>query len=185
MVEGQIALGARGIIPETWDALANSTYYGEQLLGMKSNFVKFQLFGTVVDTSQEAVFYNPLVLEYAAMGLAITVIPGAADFYANKIQTITSTGTSESRTYPDRVANLWKTQAALLVRMQELQPQVQEFFPDLGARVLPFLPSNSGSALPSLVRDPAHMQAELGATRAWECNGFGNGFWGSWGFGSD
>lgn len=154
MIEGQIALAARGIIPETWDALANSSYYGEGLLDGKRNYVKFLLFGTVVDTSQESIFYNPLVLEYAAKGLAITIIPAGADYYANKIQTVTSTGTSETRSYPDRIASLWKIHARLLLDMADMQNRVAEFVQTFEDPVLPYLPGNSGSSLPYLSRDP-------------------------------
>ncbi len=96
-VESSIALSARGYLPETWDALANSTFYGESLLDIKQKFVKFALFGTVVTTNDEDVYYNPLVLEYAAKALAVTIIPAGADYYANKLISITATGTNIER----------------------------------------------------------------------------------------
>lgn len=154
MIEGQIALSARGYLPETWDALANSSFYGEGLLDNKRNFVKFMLFSTVVDVSLEATVYNRLVLEYAAKGLAITIIPGAADYYANKLQTVTATGTTETRSYPDRIASLWRIHARLLVEMAAMENQVAEFIDLNTNKVMPFLPSNSGSELAYLSIDP-------------------------------
>lgn len=155
MIEGQIALAARGYLPETWDALANSSFYGEGLLDAKRNFVKFMLFGTVSAIQSEATLYNPLVLEYAAKGLCITIIPAAADFYANKLQTVVSSGTSESRSYPDRIASLWRIHARLLVEMHEMRNQVAEYVPTLNSdSVMPFLPTNSGSDFGYLSIDP-------------------------------
>lgn len=154
MIEGQIALAARGYLPETWDALASSTFFGEPLLESKGKFVKFLLFGTVIDTAQEAVLYNPLVLEYAAKGLAISVIPGAADYYANQIQTVTSTGTNETRSYPDRIASLWRIHARLLIEMTEMKDRINEYVPTSDTRVLQFLPSNTGADLDYLSIDP-------------------------------
>lgn len=154
MIEGQIALTARGYLPYTWDALANSTFFGESLLDSKRSYVKFLLFGTVVDTSQEAVFYNPLVLEYAAKGLAITIIPAAADWYANQIQSVVSTGTQENKAYPDRIASLWRIHARLLLEMAEMQEIVQEFVPLENIAMIPFLPSNTGEGLDYLSHDP-------------------------------
>lgn len=154
MIEGQIALAARGYLPQTWDALANSTFFGEGLLDAKRSYVKFLLFGTVVDTALESVFYNPLVLEYAAKGLAITIIPAAADWYANEITSVVSTGTSENRAYPDKISSLWRIHARLLLEMAEMQEQVQEFVPLANDPMIPFLPSNTGEGLDYLGHDP-------------------------------
>lgn len=153
-VEGQIALAARGYLPQTWDSLANSTFYGEALLDSKQNYIKFTLFGTVVNPSLELSLYNPLVTEYAAKNLAISIIPAGADYYGGKMIAITSTGTNESKTYPDRIGMLWRTHARLLQEIQDMLPQVQQYIPDANLKRLSSVPSNSGRGKQFLTTDP-------------------------------
>jgi len=155
-VDGPIALAARGYIPELWDALANSTFYGDTLLGSKRDYVKFALFGTVVTATQEDTAYNPLQVEYAAKGLAITLIPAGADFYANKLQTITATGTNESKTYPDRIASLWRIHTRLINEMEDLRGKINApggFSRNRG------LPANSGAGVALKGANPDQYQA--------------------------
>lgn len=154
MVEGQIALAARGYLPQTWDALASSTFYGEGLLDSKQAFIKFMLFGTVVNTQLEATTYNPIVTEYAGKALAITLIPAGADYYGSKLVTMTATGTNESRTYPDRIAMLWHTHARLLQEMQEMLPYVQQYIPNTNLKRLHSVPRSSGRGKIYLAPDP-------------------------------
>lgn len=159
-VEGPIALSARGIIPETWDALASSSFYGDTLIGSKCDYVQFALFGTVVGARDQASVYNPMYREYAAKALAITLIPAGADYWANKLQTVTATGTNESKTYPDRIASLWRIHARLLVEMADLQGVINApggFTRQRG------LPSNSGSGVSLKGANPDHYPA-LSAT---------------------
>lgn len=155
-VDGPIALAARGYIPELWDALASSTFYGDTLIGSKVNYVKFALFGTVVDASDEQNVYNPLYIEYIAKGVALTLIPGGADFYANKMIAMVATGTNESKTWPDRIASLWHIHARLLKEMEDLK----------GVIVAPggftrnrALPSNTGAGLALKGANPDHYPA--------------------------
>lgn len=155
-VDGPIALSARGYIPETWDALANSTFYGDTLLGSKRDYVKFVLFGTIVSASLEENVYNPLLVEYAAKGLAITLIPAGADFYANKMQTVTATGTNESKSYPDRIASLWRIHTRLVNEMADLRGLVN--IPGAFSRNRG-LPANSGSGLALKGYNPDNYQS--------------------------
>lgn len=173
-VDGPIALAARGIIPETWDALANSSYFGDTLLGVKRDYVKYVLFGTVVMPSIESTVYNPIITEYAAKGLAITLIPAGADYYANKLQTMTATGTNESRTYPDRIANLWNIHARLLGEMEDLRRLANIPGGFTRNRAVPI---NSGSGVALLSGDPQQFWA-LHAT-TWE-RGLGSLPWDRW-----
>lgn len=120
-LNGDIALRARGEIPETWDALARSTVYGELLLQLRIDFVKFQLFGTVCDAHLEATSYSPAQLMLAGKRVAISIIPGGADFWSNQMITETTTGTNEVRQFPDRINSLWKIYARLATEVAELE----------------------------------------------------------------
>lgn len=153
-VESPIALSARGYLPQSWDALSNSTYYGESLLDLKLKYVKFALFSTVVNTSSEDTLYNPLVIEFAAKALAITIIPAAADYYADQYISMTATGTNESKTYPDRVASLWQIHARLLKEIEDMKEEVVGYIPGIGLKHVHSVARNSGTGRPYLTTDP-------------------------------
>lgn len=174
-VESPIALSARGYLPQTWDALANSTYYGESLLDIKLKFIKFALFGTVVNTNAEENSYNPFVIEFAAKALAITIIPAGADYYSDKQISLIATGTSESKTYPDRIAGLWTINARLVKELKDMEPQVQKYIPGAGIKNVSSVARNSGVGRPYLTTDPqAFWPEKLYAT------GWGNLPWKAW-----
>lgn len=174
-VESPIALSARGYLPQTWDALANSTYYGESLLDLKLKFVKFALFGTVVNTSIEDDVYNPLVVEFAGKALAITIIPAGADYYSDKLISITATGTNESKTYPDRIAGLWMINARLVKEFEDMKSKVQQYIPTAGLKNVSSVARNTGTGRPYLTTDPQSFWPEsLYAT------GWGNLPWTAW-----
>lgn len=174
-VESPIALSARGYLPQTWDALANSTYYGESLLDLKLKYIKFALFATVVSTSQEEDYYNPLVIEFAAKALAITIIPAGADYYSNQLISLTSTGTNETKTYPDRIAGLWLINARLVKEFEDMKAKVQQYLPTAALKNVSSVAGNSGSGRPYLSIDPKSFWPE-----ALYATGWGNLPWSSW-----
>lgn len=112
------------------------------------------MFATVVGTNREEEFYNPLVIEFASKGLALTIIPAGADYWSNRLITVTSTGTSESKTFPDRIANLWRIHAQLLNDIKAMLPQVQQYLPDAGLRRVTSVASNTGAGRMLLTTDP-------------------------------
>lgn len=172
-VESPIALSARGYLPQTWDALANSTYYGESLLDLKLKYVKFALFGTIVSTLDEDTLYNPLVIEFAAKALVITIIPAGADYYSEKLISITATGTNESKTWPDRIAGLWMINARLVKELEDMKPSVLPYIPIF--KHVSSVAGNSGSRRPYLTTDPQVFWPE-----ALYATGWGNLPWSSW-----
>lgn len=183
-VESPIALSARGYLPQTWDALANSSFYGESLLDSKQKFVKFVLFGTVVSTNSEDTIYNPLIIEYAAKALAITVIPAGADYYSNKLISITATGTNESKTWPDRIASLWLINARLLKEMKDLLPQVQQYLPGAGVQRVSSVARNTGAGKRLLSTDPQLFWPEDRIFSNYSATSWGHLPWSEWGVGT-
>lgn len=111
---------ARTNLPNTWDTLANNTYYGEPLLQSKVDFVKYRIFSTIVNSTIEESVYTPLQMHYAAKYVALQVIPVGIDYYKSQRQTITTTGTNESISYPDRINALGKLQESLTKEVLEL-----------------------------------------------------------------
>ena len=118
---GDIALRARGEIPETWDALARSTTYGDMQLQFRVDYTKFMLFATVVDQSLEATIYSPAQLMLAGKRVALAIIPGGADWWSNQYVQEVARGTDETRTFPDRIASLWRIHARLLQEVGQLE----------------------------------------------------------------
>lgn len=127
MSEGIIAQRARFQIPATWDALASASLYGEPGIQYQIDYVKFDLFGSVCDQNMEANLYNPVLLEYAAKLVALQVIPAGADYWSSRIITITTTGTNESKTFPDRISALWKTHTRLIQEVEDMKDDVKRF----------------------------------------------------------
>jgi hypothetical protein len=120
---GAIALRARGIIPTTWDALARSDSFGEMQLQFRVDYVKSRLFGTVADAIREDQVYTPTELMLAAKKVVLDVIPAGADYWSNQAISITTTGTNETASYPDRIASLWRIHARLLAEVDELETE--------------------------------------------------------------
>jgi hypothetical protein len=106
---GEIARRTKAIIPSTYVALSKDDDYGSELIQLQVESVKFALFQTNVPPELEGSSYEPPVLDYAAQCVAIRIIPAAIDWWASKPISITTTGTQESASYPDRRDALWKT----------------------------------------------------------------------------
>lgn len=73
-----------------------------------ADYVKFRLFSTVINVTQEATLYDPLLLQFIGRLTTLQFIPGAIDYWMRQVQSEATSGTAESVTYPDRAANLWK-----------------------------------------------------------------------------
>jgi len=121
---GAIADRVRGYIPQTYQALANASYYGETLIQQHIDDVKFKLFATSVDYGLEATVYDRYVLRYVGKVCAVDIIPSAIDFWMDQLQSETLTGTDEQIAYPDRINALEKTYAKLTA---ELDAEREEF----------------------------------------------------------
>lgn len=108
----------------------------------------------MVAEKKEDEFYNPIVIEFAAKNLALTLIPPGADYWSNRMITVTSTGTNESKTFPDRIASLWRIHAQIINDIRAMLPQVQQYLPGAGLRNVSSVATNSGRDRPYLSVDP-------------------------------
>ena len=129
-VTGEIAASAKSELPLTWAALEADERYGDAFLLRKVNQVKYRLFGAVVDASFEAALV-PVVTEYAGKLAAISVCPGAADYWASQ-QIIRSTDGGTSTTFIDRRAAIWELQEKLVAEAGALRPDVEAILGPLG-----------------------------------------------------
>lgn len=108
VLTGVLADRVRAKIPLAYDELKNDTRYGEPLLQSNIELAKFTLFNTIVSASLEATAYNPLIQDYIAKSAVVRIIPGAVDYFTSKPISISTSGTNESASYPDRIQNLWR-----------------------------------------------------------------------------
>lgn len=121
---GEIAYQARQIMPLTWDALSNDSRYGDRMLNTRVNYIKYKLFNTVVDPELEMATYNPFVVDYAAKCVALQIIPAAIEYWMNQQETVTTTGTFEMVTYPDRIRALKDLQDWLTAEVRAIEGEL-------------------------------------------------------------
>lgn len=86
--------------------------------------------------------------------MALTIIPPGADYWSNKLISVTSTGTNENKTFPDRIANLWRIHGQLLNDIRDMLPQVQQYLPNAGLKNVSSVAGNSGAGRAYLTTDP-------------------------------
>jgi hypothetical protein len=110
---GAIAQRVSDYLPGTMRAMRSSQQYGDEALQRTIEIVKFGLFATNVAPAAEATVYSQTVIDYVGLRAAIWSIPHAVDFYNDKSQTITTTGTNETLSFPDRAKALWEMYARL------------------------------------------------------------------------
>lgn len=123
---GAITNIVKQYVPASYAALVGATnaYYSlEELQGL-ADFVKFRLYNTVVDTLSEAATYNPKELRLLGVLTTLQFIPAAVDFWGDSLASVQTTGTSESNSYFDHRADLWKIFDRLTVEAQALSQDV-------------------------------------------------------------
>lgn len=126
-VPGAIAAVAQSYLPVTWNELAtNAPGYGEETLQQKVDFVKYQLFGSVIDPNTEDQLLDPLVIEYAGILVALQIIPSGAEYWSAQRTSFTAQGDrNEVVTFGDRSEALWKLQQQLITKSRSMLPDVQ------------------------------------------------------------
>jgi hypothetical protein len=119
---GAIANIVRQYVPASYAALAGVTnpLYGPDDIQSLADFVKFRLYNTVVAEASEAVIYN--VVEQRLLGVLTTLqfIPAAVDYWSDQLASTSTTGTSESDSFFDHRADLWKIFDRLTVEAKAL-----------------------------------------------------------------
>lgn len=131
-ITGEIAQKARERIPATWHALASDSVAGrsgEELLQGRINSTKQRLFGTVVDGELEAATYDPLVIDYVGIMVALSVIPAGADYWASQNISHSAVGKNEQKTFIDRSKRLWDLHEQLTLEAAGMWPDVSTLIP--------------------------------------------------------
>lgn len=107
---GTIANIVKQYVPASYAALVGATnaYYGPDELQSLADYVKYRLYSTVVDETDEGTVYN--VQEQRLLGMLTTLqfIPAAVDYWSDQLASTTTTGTNESDAFFDHRPDLWK-----------------------------------------------------------------------------
>lgn len=126
-IDTPIAVEARDLLPETWEALAEADTFGPDALERRHNRVVRKIFGVLLTDAEQDVLSDDLI-EYAGKMLALAIIDPAIDYWSKQIQSRT-VGERESSTYKDRVEDLkqlkkdWTAQTAgLYVEISDQLP---------------------------------------------------------------
>jgi hypothetical protein len=89
-----------------------------------ADYVKFRLFATSVNESEEITAYDPVMRQFIGKLTTIQFIPAAIDYWDSMLASKTLTGSREVVAYRDH-------RAGLLALLEELTRQVEEEFPEL------------------------------------------------------
>ncbi len=110
----------RSEMPRTWDSLARSPLYGEELLRTKIESVKYGILPADLAAASETSYAKPL-LSYVAKCVARDLIPPAIEFWMREKITITTTGTSESTSFADPITSLRDLDKKLAIEIEQLK----------------------------------------------------------------
>lgn len=86
----------------------SNSYYSADDAQRIADYVQFRLFATVVGATEEASAYDLRLQDFLGKLATLQFIPAAVEYWGDQVLNETTTGTSETATYPDRRADLWK-----------------------------------------------------------------------------
>ena len=110
----------RSEMPRTWDALARSPIYGEELLRTKIESVKYGILPTSLAAAAETSYAKPL-LNYVAKCVARDLIPPAIEFWMREKITVSTTGTNETTSFADPITALRDLDKKLAIEIEQLK----------------------------------------------------------------
>ncbi len=132
----------RSEMPRTWDALARSPLYGEELLRTKIESVKYGILPADLAAASESSYAKPL-LNYVAKCVARDLIPPAIEFWMREKITVTTTGTSESTSFADPITALRDLDKKLAIEIEQLKANEDIAASLARPKELPFLDDGS------------------------------------------
>lgn len=126
-IDDPIALEAKDVFPETWEALAQAKSFGESGLLRSLERVMVSVF-TEKLTSEEQDVLDPVVLEYAGKMLALRLCQPALDYWSKQLLS-QATGENQSESYKDRAAEIKELRQQLLAETAELFLEISDLLP--------------------------------------------------------
>lgn len=126
-IETPIAIAARDLLPETWEAMAEATSFGPDALERLHDRVVQRAFGEALEDDQQELLVG-IVIEYVGKMMAIALIDPAIDYWSKQVMSHTA-GERESRTYKDRVEDLKALKKQWTADLAALFLDAQAFLP--------------------------------------------------------
>jgi hypothetical protein len=126
-LDNAIALEAKDLLPETWEALSDADTFGDPALERQLNKVVHRVFGVKL-TDAEIGVLDPDVLEYVGKKLALALLDPAIDYWSKQVISHTA-GERESKAYKDRVEDLKEMRKRWLGDIASLYVQIETLIP--------------------------------------------------------
>lgn len=129
----RITIRAKAIIPVTWDALTSAKQVDDSVLVGPIEYAE-AFYLEEIPTAEEQNAMSPLVIEFIAKTAVLNMIGPAIDFWMEQAESVVTTGTNETTSYPDRIKALENLKKSLLEELAKLEPVVSPLLPVVQTR---------------------------------------------------
>lgn len=133
MALDRITSRVKNILSVTWDAMSQDARVDDSALVDPITFAEVLFLGEEPDEAAQLAM-NRLVVEFIAKVAAVDLIPAAIDYWLEQKTSITTSGTNETVTFPDRIRALEKLKESLLRDIAKLEPIVEPLIPVIQTR---------------------------------------------------
>lgn len=160
-IDTPIALEAKDLLPETWEALAEADSFGPAALERRHDRVVGRIFGVVLEDAEQAVL-DDVVIEYAGKKLALELLVPAIDYWSK--QRISQTaGERQSETYADRARDLRELRKQWTADLAALWLDVVDLIPIRPGRAVDVpVVAQAGETIPHITPDPGALEPLAG-----------------------
>jgi hypothetical protein len=111
---GAVTDAIRRVLPRSYDALVAASgatpqagQFTQSDAQALADYAKSRLWATVANVTEE-VLYSPRLMDFISKLGALDFIPAAIDYWNRQVISESTTGTSESVSYPDAGNSLWR-----------------------------------------------------------------------------
>lgn len=130
----RLSTRVRNLLPVTWDAMSQAAMVDSSVLLDPIEFATAMYLGEDKPSEETINGLNRLVLEFLSKFAALELIGPGIDYWMAQKLSITTTGTSETTSFPERVRALEKRREELIADLAKLEPIVAPLIPAIAAR---------------------------------------------------
>lgn len=138
----RLSARVRDLLPVTWDAMSQATMVEESVLLGPIELATAMYLGEDSPSDATIDALPRLVIEFLAKFATLEIIGPAIDYWMEQKTSVTTTGTSETVTYPERIRALEKRREELIADLAKLEPIV--------APLIPVIATRKGSSAPRM-----------------------------------
>lgn len=122
---GSVYSFCRSIIPETWAALEKDKDYGDSLLQARIEVTKLTLLGSAVNVDDE-INLDIRIQQFLAKLTVLGLMSTAMEYWMNQRESVSSTGTAEAISFPERIQHLTNIRDQLMREVAEERDEIEE-----------------------------------------------------------